>query len=279
MPRKQPLPERELSICRRVFEARQAFGISLRFAAQTLDINEGVLKRVELGRAPLKYAQAVPIVNKYALNARWLYSGEGLRHSGLKIPEPEAIGVAEDALFSRVFEEWGGKTELPPLDTALDYSRRRNESLRAVWQIEDWLDQLSDSQLKPFTDELLKAGHQLFTTRRSDEWPKVLKRWESRHGNYASNPQPLLLPKDFPKNEKFKVDESLRSVNNAGVTTLAKLLAKVRLATSQRGKKSELAKYLGVPLASVSQWLSGDREPGGETTLRLLHWVQQQEQK
>ena len=55
------------------------------------------------------------------------------------------------------------------------------------------------------------------------------------------------------------------------------LLDRLKMATERRGMKSALAKYLGVPLASVSQWLSGDREPGGETTLKMLRWVQEQE--
>ena len=60
-------------------------------------------------------------------------------------------------------------------------------------------------------------------------------------------------------------------------STMANLLDRLNKATSQRGMKSKLAKVMGVPLANISQWLSGAREPGGETTLRLLHWVEQQE--
>jgi DNA-binding transcriptional regulator YdaS (Cro superfamily) len=60
---------------------------------------------------------------------------------------------------------------------------------------------------------------------------------------------------------------------------LPSLLERLKKATEERGSKSALAAYLGLPLASISQWLSGDREPGGETTLRLLHWVEQQERQ
>ena len=62
-------------------------------------------------------------------------------------------------------------------------------------------------------------------------------------------------------------------------STMAKLLDRLNKATSQRGMKSKLAKVMGVPLVNISQWLSGAREPGGETTLRLLHWVEQQERQ
>ena len=60
---------------------------------------------------------------------------------------------------------------------------------------------------------------------------------------------------------------------------LATLLARLNRATRQRGKKTELADFLGVPHTRVSEWLSGRREPGGETTLRLLAWVTAEEAK
>ena len=61
--------------------------------------------------------------------------------------------------------------------------------------------------------------------------------------------------------------------------TMQALLQRLRRATSKRGMKTRLAKVMGVPLANVSQWLSGVREPSGETTLRLLRWLQLHERK
>jgi transcriptional regulator with XRE-family HTH domain len=60
---------------------------------------------------------------------------------------------------------------------------------------------------------------------------------------------------------------------------LPSLRDRLNHATKETGKMSALAEYLGVPLASVSRWLSGKREPGGEITLKLLHWVEQQERQ
>jgi len=59
---------------------------------------------------------------------------------------------------------------------------------------------------------------------------------------------------------------------------LPALLERLKSATKQKGKKTELAADLNVPLASISQWLSGEREPGGEYTLKLLKWVEWQEE-
>jgi len=60
---------------------------------------------------------------------------------------------------------------------------------------------------------------------------------------------------------------------------LPRLLARLKTATKETGKMSALANFLEVPLASVSRWLSGKREPGGEITLKLLQWVEQQERQ
>ena len=66
---------------------------------------------------------------------------------------------------------------------------------------------------------------------------------------------------------------------------LPSLLDRLNRATKETGKMSVLAKFLAkatgrkVPLASVSRWLSGKREPGGEITLLLRNWVERQERK
>ena len=70
------------------------------------------------------------------------------------------------------------------------------------------------------------------------------------------------------------------SVNPVAVPApIESLIARLRLATVAKGKKTELAKSLGMPLVRISQWLSGSREPGGDTTLRLLEWVRAEEAK
>jgi hypothetical protein len=66
---------------------------------------------------------------------------------------------------------------------------------------------------------------------------------------------------------------------------LTYLRERLNRATKESGKMSALADFLGkavghrVPLASVSRWLSGKREPGGQITLLLLRWVEQQERQ
>ena len=86
---------------------------------------------------------------------------------------------------------------------------------------------------------------------------------------------------DLPQNNKKLIlthTSIIDSVQNVK-PQLPSFLERLNKASAESGKKSELAKYLGAPLASVSRWLAGEREPGAETTLQLLKWVEQQERQ
>ena len=58
---------------------------------------------------------------------------------------------------------------------------------------------------------------------------------------------------------------------------LKALLGRASRLTSARGKKTELAKFLGVSPQRVTNWLSMDRAPNGEITLLMQQWVTAQE--
>ena len=63
------------------------------------------------------------------------------------------------------------------------------------------------------------------------------------------------------------------------LSKLSVLLNRVRGATAARGKKAELARFLGEPPQRVHDWLKekDNRAPGGEVTLLMLEWVQAEE--
>ncbi len=83
---------------------------------------------------------------------------------------------------------------------------------------------------------------------------------------------------DFALEKKSLLTDVSVSGNNVGVKAkLPALIKRLDEATKERGMKTALAKFMGVKLPKVSQWLSGEHEPGGETTLQLLNWVEQQE--
>jgi transcriptional regulator with XRE-family HTH domain len=65
---------------------------------------------------------------------------------------------------------------------------------------------------------------------------------------------------------------TIRAGNN-----LKALLARVNRMACERGKKTELARFLGVSRQQVNTWLSFSSAPNGEVTLQMLAWVQAEE--
>ena len=85
---------------------------------------------------------------------------------------------------------------------------------------------------------------------------------------------------------KYDLTESETCLKYVDVKAqLPSLRERLNRATKETGKMSALADFLKiqtkrkVPLASVSRWLSGKREPGGEITLLLERWVEKQERQ
>jgi len=91
---------------------------------------------------------------------------------------------------------------------------------------------------------------------------------ESLEGNFQS------AVESFPKKDLTKYPQEGNTDNVKPI--LPKLIERLRKATEERGRKTELASWLGVSPQKVTDWLSERVEPSGENTLRLLHWVEQQ---
>jgi predicted transcriptional regulator len=77
--------------------------------------------------------------------------------------------------------------------------------------------------------------------------------------------------------------DSLKSNSLDVKSELEKLIARVKRQASKPGAKAELARFLEVDPPRITEWLHDDpesrKEPGGQYTLRLLKWVEQQERK
>ena len=94
---------------------------------------------------------------------------------------------------------------------------------------------------------------------------------------------PLRSTDQSHKATRLGLDSVHEVVNSQDMKAQWPLLKKrLQKAAQPVGTKSKLAEFLGVKIASVSQWLSdsdSQREPGAETTLQLLKWVELQERQ
>ena len=88
-----------------------------------------------------------------------------------------------------------------------------------------------------------------------------------------------LLKKAWIDDETGLPDVTTKDNFQFVVPTFEELKARLNRITAVRGKKAELARYLGVRKPQVSVWLSekGDRVPSGDKTLLMLAWVQAEE--
>jgi hypothetical protein len=93
----------------------------------------------------------------------------------------------------------------------------------------------------------------------------------------------LLFEVELPRQSDFKktllTEASIHANLQPVKSQLDNLLATLNRLTKEPGNKTALADFLGAPLASVSRWLSGKRDPGGETTLKMFHWAEQRERQ
>jgi transcriptional regulator with XRE-family HTH domain len=261
------MPERELAICRRLLDFRLSKKISRAVFARELGINRSRLNNYERGATPLRYAIAAKICETFTLSQEWLATGNGKESDYTLFSLPIQARIAPRMLFSKAYDDYLepelrnqlsdsgtsafasalAATELSDIQVNLVKSigLTTGDQIRAAFAagFKKILDSLPPNQVWPFWRHIMAAGEQ----------------FDAEYGEESK------------KNQLTCVDVS---VNMSVVKSQLKaLLADINRITQEPGKKTKLAEFLGAPLASVSRWLSGDREPGGETALRMRYWA------
>ncbi len=234
-------------------------------------MDSSAIARIEQGRVPLKYHQAREILRFFKLNPMWVATGMGLKQAYWELPNFEKSAENDD--FSKVMEYFGERI-FPQYssDVIREAEQRSSEREPAIELItlaaREWCGMVNESSFNSFFSSLIDYGYFLAEKYQQNAIPD----------NALSNPTP---PRPRPENEIKKKDlhDVNAKVNDGDVNQMASLINRLLVATQARGKKSELARFLGLPLASVSQWLSGKRSPSGETTLKLLEWVERRERE
>jgi transcriptional regulator with XRE-family HTH domain len=102
VPRKEPLPEREAEVCKRVRDFRLALKLSQITFAKELGEDSSALASIEHMRAPLRWPLGERIVRRFLLNPEWLARGEGPLSAPVFIPK---LSNASRLLFTEVFDK------------------------------------------------------------------------------------------------------------------------------------------------------------------------------
>jgi transcriptional regulator with XRE-family HTH domain len=289
MPRKNPISAEENAICERLRRFRTMMRLSQAEFAARAGLDHRVYASYEYARSRLTYRSAWKILNGFRLlNPRWLAEGAGIPFEVYFALYPTPQGMSVRAPFSEVYRElikapfsraqsiWSVGTELPLREIVLGSDTQSRLAARDILSeiIFDWICAQPDSTFSQFINALFLAGAELLNKFPPDRGEARLARFVELLRSDAK----LHIIERSLLSEKYPLtDVTVSAKSNSVKSEMANLLDRLKRATSQRGDKSKLAKVLGVPLANVSQWLSGEREPGGETTLKLLRWVEQQE--
>lgn len=246
---KQKLPV-ALLLGQRLRWLREFKELTLKEFAARLGCDPGYLSKLENGKAENPSDRFLNIVRgAFLVQPEWLWLGKG---------DPFVSGSSDERT----------KKALP------DWSEKRLSRVFAI------LDELP---------EALAVDVVLGAICESDSLEDFQSRWHAvMDKTYSSLPATARLFWNdvytrvqlvkFGRNPDLTdAETSARSVS--AKAQLPELLERLKKATAEPGKKTALAAFLKVPLASISRWLSGEREPGGEVTLQLLRWVELQERQ
>jgi transcriptional regulator with XRE-family HTH domain len=290
MPRKNGLPESERAICRRLREFREASGLSQVEFARRAGLDGGSYASYEYERAKLNYPVAYKILTTYVmLGPKWLALGgssagvffgtlpkPGENMDGPKTPFSE---VYQSTICHRVAASRAAAmkpAEPFPIFRPDGSPESRVRALRLfVEMLKQYLQQLQPGEVDPFMNELDSAMAKAFQTKKLSSTEdadliaaRMLEIDAFGHGRIASD-----------ENSALAGLLTIAEYGNCFPMTLPQLLNELKTLTEVFGKKAELAEFLNATPSSLSHWLSGNRQPGGEVTLRMLEWVQAEKAK
>jgi len=277
VPRKKPLSSADRAIARRLTQLREDWGLSREDLALSSTLAAGLITRVELGRMPFRYKDALHWLPAFQESDFWaelspinpLWIAEDARPVQLDwpllLPFPNSIGIDPNISFSQFVAMFHG-----PL-LALCKSPPEPE-LPEAW-LASYLRHLGTLAFKAsqFQSRFALIETVFITSAQrlapmSNAATQVLGEYQQSIGVRESEKRLLTTVSGNANLPHLK-------------SPLAQLLERLNQATVAKGRKAELAKHLKAPRPCVSDWLSGKRKPSGETTLRLLQWVEQQERQ
>ena len=263
------MDDRERQICRRVRDVRLHFRQPQLVFARIVSLTRDKLAAIELECSPLRFAPGNLICEKFDVCQRWLAEGLPQQFGCIQYPLESLARVDRRELFSvayfDIFREFTGLAVERSFAAARGFELYKDAGG-------------SPEKAAAHYAELLRA---VWFSKLSVERQEELFRWlmgaAGQFHQVSHSATTLIAAGPGGKNVLTEAETSSKDVPVKA--QLPSLLERLKKATAATGKKTELAEFLKpkVPLASVSRWLSGEREPGGEVTLQLLYWVELQE--
>lgn len=268
------IDDRQRAICKRLHEVRLRERLSQPHFGNVAGLTRNMVAAIETACTPVSYRTGRAVCQAFNLCQRWLAEGaEPYRGNVRIVPEIEA-GISPRCLFSKAYEDWIGSRVESALRDAWTGSLgqamyqeaggtpQKSAAYYAGLLQTIWFERLSIEQQQNLYG-WLSGGAAMF-----------LQQLDSGGPNTAEDMGSIM--ENIKKEINGLTEPSMRAKLMPVKSQLDNLLAGLERLIKEQGKKTELAEYLGAPLASVSRWLSGKREPGRKITLKMLRWVEQQ---
>jgi transcriptional regulator with XRE-family HTH domain len=273
---KQPiaLPSSELEICNRLRVLLEREHWPQRLLGESIGQTRDHIANQAYGRVRVRFTTALRVCAFLNRSLRWLATGKKPYRLHTTIAPSLLAKIKPNEYLSTAYSEVLGRL----------YEERINELAKDCRVTVEELDEFPD--LKDFRPLGMTEADKIWETSKLtidslvSQMPDDAKRAVA--DDFVHRALFILAQSQGVKNLSLKngllsITESRNS--SAVKSEVQKLMRRVATATESFGKKAELARHLDVAPARINEWLRGENEPGGDYTLRLLHWVQQQEQK
>ncbi len=235
------------NVASRLASARREVGLTQASLAQIIGYSQSAVAGIESGKVIPSGRFLRAAAAAVGLSWQWLTTGEGQKYNS---PD-RAAEVAEKSRYTEQINALTSKMQ----DLAKMFSQLSADMLKAPPIPREQTSSIDPGEIFSFA-----FGHLAGDMKRLSVDVKSL------------------AAKEDSSNETLTSDA--KAPTNCPVQPIMPtLIERLRRATSERGRKTELAAWLGVPRQSVNDWLSARMEPSGETTLRLLNWVTAEEAK
>jgi hypothetical protein len=222
-------------------------------------ITRGYLANFERALAPLRAGIGFHVCRRFNLNSQWLATGHGPMQPCLwvEIPCPELL---QRELFSAVYDvrvahlvEERERELRSGTPEAFPHQSRVNAKVWLHNLMDGYLDGVPSGSVNEFCGRIEEAAYDIIDDLEAGR-QRELNVLDSPRNTVQTSTVTFKPPENFPE-----------------------LLGRLKRATAIRGRKAELARFLGVPAQRLYEWLAGRHVPGADVTLRILNWVRDQE--
>ena len=283
MPRRNPLPPREVAICRRLREFRQQTRLSQVVFAEQLEIDSARLASYEHARVAVRFGLADRVGRVFDLNQLWLAEGGGKPRPYFHIKPESSLGITPEMLFSEAYDRFlrpaiveanhrGLFTVMLVMSNDPPVLRNAADAARCFdMVVENAREIYGECPLRLRGEFLQRLERTIvgFSVDHDEAFEREARKSVLKPLAGGQN----LIPKKCKVSVDIPTPAATLAIVSQRIRSWKDLQEVLKLRVSAPGEKAKLARALGVSRQAVNNWLKGTAAPSAELTLRLLHWV------